>query len=137
VALARHRVKTSYSRSRSTAHNVISRIRRREEMVKKRQKKEDHAHARKKKAAEIPPENYFMLRDGTAIKSLEDLAMMLDKISDEDFSFHVNEEKNDFANWVMGVFGKKKLADALNALKDKKESQIFLLKHTLSTRGGK
>jgi hypothetical protein len=94
-----------------------------EKMAKRKENRTKHS---------IPPEKYFMLCSGTAIKSIEELALMLDKITDEDFSFHVNEEKNDFANWIKDVFGNKELADCIYPLKDKKESQIALLKHTVS-----
>jgi hypothetical protein len=30
-------------------------------------------------------------------------------MSDETFAFHVNTEKNDFANWVRGIIGDEKL----------------------------
>ncbi|MBW2972582.1 hypothetical protein KY359_06100 [Candidatus Woesearchaeota archaeon] len=89
-----------------------------------------HASGRKKGAIELTPDKYFVLRSGTPIRSIEELAMMLDTISDEDFGHHVTESKNDFSTWINDVFGKKDLAESLLKTKDKKESQIVLLKHT-------
>lgn len=106
-------------------------------MARKITKKEEHISSKAvKKCApvEAAPEQYFILPDGRQIKSVEQLALMMDQIKDEDFSFHVNEEKNDFANWIRDVFGKEDLADKLVELKCKKENQIELLKHSVGSR---
>jgi len=58
----------------------------------------------------------------------------MDQISDEDFNFHVNEEKNDFANWIRDVFGNEKLASKMDTSKCRKENQIALLKHAVGSR---
>jgi len=79
----------------------------------------------------IPPEKYFVLHSGIYIRNIEELAHLLDSMSDGDYGFHVTESKNDFANWIKDVFNNPKLAEALSLLKDKKESQILLLKHVL------
>lgn len=83
---------------------------------------------------EIPPEKYFVLSDGTQIKNMNELALMLDRISDEQFSYHVNENKNDFSNWIRDVFGQHEIADNLSGIKCKKESQIYLLKKVLAKK---
>ncbi len=59
---------------------------------------------------EIKPEHYFYVSDGKVIKSLEELPEALEQMQDGTFSFHANEFKNDFANWVRDVFNKKSLA---------------------------
>jgi len=84
------------------------------------------------KATEIPPEQYFVLCDGTPIKSIDELALMMDQISDDVFDYHVNEEKNDFSNWVKDVFDKEELAKSLATTRCRKESQIALLKHAVT-----
>lgn len=133
MGLAKHKVVTSYRTHRSTAHSVLSRMRRREEMAKKKEhRKSTKTESQKPKAAELPPEKYFVLQDGTAIKSVSDLAMMMDNISDDNYNFHVTEEKNDFSNWIRDVFNDHELAESLLSVKDKKESQIMLLKHSVS-----
>ena len=102
-------------------------------------KAKEHRDSKKEKPAGISPEKHFKLCNGKTIKSIEELALMLDTISDDDFSFHVSGEKNDFATWIKDVFGNEYLADHLHLLNDKKENQIALLKHTVSgknnTRG--
>ena len=122
-----------YKKKKSAARPVIKRIsRRKERIAKAKPVLEETGKAGKE---EIPPEKYFMLNDGTAIKSIEELAFMMDSISDEMFSFHVNEEKNDFACWIRDVFGNKDLADSLSGLQCKKDNQIALLKHALKEKG--
>ena len=123
-----------YKKKKSTARSVIIKKQKRERMAKISEKAAASMKSKKEKTSEIPPEKYFVLRSGKSIKSVEELALMLDAISDDDFSFHVNEEKNDFARWIDDVFGKKDLAECLQPLKDKKESQIALLKHTVSVK---
>jgi len=120
-----------YRRHSSSASHIVKRMKRREDMAKKRSMKGKDAP---KKRAGISPQQYFHLRDGTAIKSIEELALRLDNISDEDFTFHVNEEKNDFSNWIKDVFDQAELADCLCQVKGKKESQICLLKHAVEKK---
>ena len=61
----------------------------------------------------------FFVNDGKVIQSIGELADVLSEISDETYSYHVNAEKNDFANWVGDVFGHKKLASGLKKVKKK------------------
>ncbi|MBW2965095.1 hypothetical protein KY363_06565 [Candidatus Woesearchaeota archaeon] len=87
-----------------------------------------------KASQEIPPEKYFVLCDGTRIKDMHELALMLDRISDEQFGYHVNDSKNDFSNWIRDVFGQHELADALSGITCRKDSQIYLLKHVVTKK---
>lgn len=61
----------------------------------------------------IPPEKQFHFRDGTSIGSLDQLKEKLEGISYQEFYHHVNDEKNDFANWVRYVLRDEDLADDL------------------------
>lgn len=62
---------------------------------------------------EIDPSKYFYLQNGDVLRDLKDLKYSFDNISEETFRFHVNEAKNDFANWVLYVFEEKELAEKL------------------------
>ncbi|RMD67129.1 hypothetical protein D6817_02395 [Candidatus Pacearchaeota archaeon] len=80
----------------------------------------------------IQPSEYFYCCDGSVFKNVEELARGVKKLSVECFATHVSKDKNDFANWVEGVFGEKKLAKALRKAKTKKETEKVLaqwLKH--------
>ena len=65
------------------------------------------------------PDQYFKLSDGTALKSLDDLKEALGKMNDDTFRQYVNDEKNDFANWIRFVYKNDSLADTLSKAKSK------------------
>ena len=60
-------------------------------------------------------EEYFYSIDGKVIKSLADLHLALLLMDEEHFNFHVNEQKNDFANWVELVLNQRMLAKRIGA----------------------
>lgn len=64
----------------------------------------------------------FRFSDGNIAYSLSDLSHMLENISQETFSNHMNPQKNDFANWVEFVFEEKGLAIELRLCKTKEEA---------------
>ena len=68
---------------------------------------------------EIPVEKYFYVSDGTVIKNLKELPDALRNMSPEAFNSHVNEEKNDFYNWVNDVFEHASLARKIKTTKRK------------------
>ena len=59
----------------------------------------------------------FWINNGPILKNLEDLKNALKKISEKTFKYHVNKEKNDFANWVKNVLSDKILANKLAKIK--------------------
>jgi len=68
-----------------------------------------------------PKDKSFWLSNGVELKSISELANYLSEMSDEEFNNHVNESKNDFSAWVLGVFGEKEIADKISKAKTKKE----------------
>ncbi|MBR9700958.1 hypothetical protein GOV11_03785 [Candidatus Woesearchaeota archaeon] len=62
----------------------------------------------------LPQEEQFHFGDGTTVSSLDGLRDYLEHISYEEFYFHVNAEKNDFANWIRHVLKESNLADNLD-----------------------
>ena len=70
---------------------------------------------------EVKPENYFWLKDGRALKNLQELSDALENMSDDIFNHHVNTEKNDFANWIRDIIDNKKLSDKIAVCKSKLE----------------
>ncbi|MEM2121384.1 MAG: DUF5752 family protein [Candidatus Woesearchaeota archaeon] len=59
--------------------------------------------------------------DGKAIKSLQELVEELNIMDDDTFKKYVNEEKNDFANWIRDVFQETELANKIFSIKERKE----------------
>ena len=68
---------------------------------------------------EIPPEKYFYVCDGTIIKNINELPDALRNMSPDAFIYHVNEQKNDFFNWVKDVFELSHLARNIKNVKRK------------------
>ena len=62
----------------------------------------------------------FWINNGPILKNLKDLKNALKKINEETFRYHVNKEKNDFADWVKNVLGDKILANKLAKIKTAK-----------------
>ncbi len=67
----------------------------------------------------VPEDKVFWVSDGSVIRSLEDLAKSLEKMSNETFKQHCNKEKNDFSNWIKDVIGDVRLANELKKNKTK------------------
>ncbi len=59
----------------------------------------------------------FYLKNGRIIRSLEELAREIKELDMETFLEHVNEERNDFENWVRDVIGDVVLAKRLEKVK--------------------
>jgi len=69
--------------------------------------------------SEVEPDKEFVVVNGEIIKSIQDLHNVITEMSEENFSYHRNNTKNDFYNWVIEVIGDKRLAHALARAKTK------------------
>ncbi len=83
---------------------------------------------RKKLLGEAPVEHHFVVADGRKLKNIIELADALETMTEEIFSHHVNEAKNDFSNWVKDVFYDHSLAEDLSMAKNRLETQIVVLR---------
>ncbi len=86
---------------------------------------------RKKEFGKAPVEKHFVLQDGRKLDSLFQLIDELETMSEDVFRHHVNELKNDFANWVRDVFEAPPLAEEMQRIKDRIETQRAIMKHIL------
>lgn len=83
----------------------------------------------------INPEHYFVLKNGGLIKSLEDLVLIIKTIDKDTFDYHVNNEKNDFANWIRYVFKAGRLSDIISGYDySQKENIIKAINKHLAER---
>ena len=73
----------------------------------------------KKYLCDTSPEQCFWVNNGPILKNIEELANALPEMSNDIFHHHVNNEKNDFSNWVKDVIGDDKLANDLLSSKTK------------------
>ncbi len=68
--------------------------------------------------SEVREGEAFRLADGRLIRSLRELAVLLDTLDEELFRHHVNEIKNDFALWIEQSIGDAELASRLRMSSD-------------------
>jgi hypothetical protein len=66
-----------------------------------------------------PQEQCFNLANGRVLKNLHELANALVSMDEQTFSHHVNRDKNDFANWIQGVFKDEKLAKQISKIRNR------------------
>lgn len=71
--------------------------------------------------SEVPSGNYFAFPDGRLAKNLEELFMIISTSDAAVFLEHVNDSKNDFANWIRSCVLHVALADRLDTVKNRDE----------------
>jgi hypothetical protein len=76
------------------------------------------------------PEEAFWFCNGTVARNIYELLAGIEGLRNADFAYHVNEGKNDFANWIRGVLKYPELADALARSKDKEE-HVYMLRRAI------
>lgn len=81
----------------------------------------------------MEPDKAFYCRDGKVARSLDDLTQILTSMPEDEFSHHVNEYKNDFANWIEHVLGERDLADTLRKAQSRQEI-IFTVNERIMRR---
>jgi len=86
---------------------------------------------RRKEFGKAPVEKHFVLHDGRRIESMYQLVDELETMSEDTFRQFVNEWKNDFATWARDVFEAGPLADELQRVRDRVETQRAIMKHLL------
>ena len=60
--------------------------------------------------ANVPEDKVFWSNDGRIFKNMRELSDGLANMTEETYVYHVNAEKNDFANWVRDVIRDSDLA---------------------------
>lgn len=79
----------------------------------------------------VEPGKEFVAHNGERYHSLYELAIALKNMDQDTFNNHVNNEKNDFAAWVAGVFKNEKFAEKLKTAKNKDQLELALLKEAV------
>ena len=73
---------------------------------------------------DVKPEHYFVTKKGKALKNLEELHSYIAVIDEEEFKHHVNDQRNDFHNWIKDIHQDQVLAN--NLLKAKTRVQTAM-----------
>ena len=63
--------------------------------------------------ADVPAENVFRCVNGHILRNLKELEAELKTISEQDYAYHMNEQKHDFSNWVKDIIKDNSLAKTL------------------------
>lgn len=71
----------------------------------------------KKSLVSASADALFFLHEGPAVKDLKELRDALRIASNNQFTHHVNPEKNDFARWIEDVLRDRELAGKLRRCK--------------------
>ncbi len=69
---------------------------------------------------DVHPDHVFHLKSGSTIKNLYELANELATMDEEVFRHHVNDEKNDFHNWILHIVRDEHLASVFGEIKDRR-----------------
>lgn len=69
---------------------------------------------------------HFYLKNGKALRSIAELAAIVESLPDDVFNHHVSERHNDFANWIKDVFKEEHLATAMRKLHTRKQLSDLL-----------
>ncbi|MBU0757702.1 MAG: DUF87 domain-containing protein, partial [Nanoarchaeota archaeon] len=75
---------------------------------------------------EVSPDKLLNLVNGMIVISLKGLYDEIAAIKKSDFEKHVNEEKNDFADWIRTALGNEKLAAVADKIITKEDFLAFL-----------
>lgn len=82
----------------------------------------------KKKLVVVSGGNCFWLHNGPALASLKDLSQMFSKMTNDQFTYHANKTKNDFASWVEFVLSDQECAHNLRKCNSKASAKSCTLK---------
>lgn len=78
---------------------------------------------------DVPEHQHFYFVNGMKVKNVKELAEVMDRLEQEVFDYHVNENRNDFHNWVKDVFNDLELAEKLLGVTGPKHLQFTIYKH--------
>ena len=73
----------------------------------------------------------FVCINGMRARSIKDMVKMFERMHIEDYNYHANKDKNDFAAWVEGVFHNGHLAANFRSARSLKEAYQYVKRHYL------
>ncbi|MBN2422305.1 DUF87 domain-containing protein [Candidatus Woesearchaeota archaeon] len=75
---------------------------------------------------DVPPNKLLKLVNGMLVINMKSLYDEIAAMKEADFKQHVNEEKNDFSDWIRNAVGNAKLADVADKIITKDDFLAFL-----------
>jgi len=85
-----------------------------------------------KKPKTAKPESYFILVNGVPLKNLKELAGACETMNDWVFNHHVNESRNDFANWVEHVLKEEELSSEIVVARNPGHLEVIILRYLVN-----
>lgn len=80
------------------------------------------------------PSLYFWLVNGQGVRSIRQLIEQVPELTEEQFQYHVNEEKNDFYNWITDVFHDEEIANLIKQCKTRDDFQEKMYAYLLAEK---
>ncbi|MBN1157089.1 chemotaxis protein CheW [Candidatus Woesearchaeota archaeon] len=110
-----------------------------EESKKEEQSKpEEKAQETKKEEhpvlTDVPDGFHFNTHEGQPLKNVADLLGYIKGLSEEQFKMFVNEEKNDFYQWIKHTVKDDDLAEKINGLKSKDDVSKEIMSRIIQTK---
>jgi hypothetical protein len=72
--------------------------------------------------SQVPEPNVFWCNDGSVFRDIKELKEALAIMSDHTFSYHCNDSKRDFSNWIRDIVGDEKLAKNLESVSGRQQA---------------
>jgi len=105
-----------------------------EEENKLEEKKDEKTETpRERFKKDVPPNKILKLHNEMLVVTPTNLFSEIEAMKNSDFEYHVNEDKNDFADWIRNAVGDEELAEHLDNTKDRKEIMSLLDKRAKGT----
>jgi purine-binding chemotaxis protein CheW len=95
------------------------------------EKKEEHPAL-----ADVPSNVHFQTHEGQPLKNVAELLGYVKELSEEQFKMFVNEEKNDFYQWIKYSVKDDELAEKINGLKSKDDVSKEMMRRIIQTKMG-
>jgi len=74
----------------------------------------------------ITPEEHFITRDGRTLRNLWELSDFLKTADEGTFAHHVNDQRNDIAEWVSTVHMDERLSESIRDSRDPVEMRLLI-----------
>ena len=75
---------------------------------------------------DLPAKKFFWLKNGIVIKNIYELMNLLEVMNNSTFNHHVNDNVNDFSEWIENSVGNKELAKKIGSARTREEMSIIL-----------
>lgn len=86
------------------------------------------AKIQKKKLITVSGGQCFWLHNGPSLSNLKDLHAIIPKMTQDQFTYHANDQKNDFAAWVEFVLMDPECAHNLKKCSNKSAARLCVQK---------